>query len=170
MRKKNNWVLARIGNALITAILAILVMATLTGFMIREGNWFMFSLPKHSLNGVTFRTELDVYSQDTENILVFLENNAEQSIAIRQPHLFLEKRSLGIWEQVGWNVQPLFWDAFLSPLDSGGIREYNILIREYADSLSEGQFRVLVLYESGGKYEGGGKTYAGKAEFVVSGG
>ena len=76
MKKKNNWILARIGNALFTAILAILVMATLTGFTIREGNWFMFSLPKHSLNGVTFRTELDVYSQDTENILVFLDGEA----------------------------------------------------------------------------------------------
>jgi len=53
MRKKNNWVLARIGNALITAVLAILVMATLTGFMIHDAGFLLIANmpPVISLSG-----------------------------------------------------------------------------------------------------------------------
>ena len=91
--------------------------------------------------GVTLRTQHAIYDDSCNYVLIYAENESDESLRYGT-EWELEKLVRGVWRTVEPDINVSFTDLAI-PLDAGSTNAFVCNLFAYADSLTDGEYRIV---------------------------
>lgn len=102
-------------------------------------------LMQTTFDGISMQTELDAYSSDTKRILVYWKNNSDSFLTFGNSW-HLEKYNGESWERITKGNESIMFNDIGYGLKPNDVIKHVYWVSVYADSISEGLYRIVTHY------------------------
>ena len=97
------------------------------------------------LDGVAMCTEKAAYTPDVSTINVVWKNHSSRELTFGNM-FYLERKTDDGWEKIGYGDSPVIFTSIGYPVLPNFERKHSYNIRDYADSLETGTYRILTSF------------------------